>query len=213
MLSVIPSVMFRGLILSFVINVAQRLLAQYAHEDTHTHMQTRVQITIKSRLKHMCPSLLCGMTWTEDGRLIWLRETTREGVKRSDQRGSEWARACSLSHLIDLTLIERDRCMTLQRQIHISFPLSMEALLSPLYIHSNPHWVCYTLLFIPHTRTHRPDPYNSSSPPSLSLSVVSEVATPNEPFGFGTALSKSFASCGPCLEFGCLSLISCELIG
>lgn len=148
----------------------------------------------------------------------WERQREREKNNQIKEEVRERGRACSLSHLIDLTLIQRGRYMTHQRQIHISFPLSMEVLLSPLYIHSNTRTECETLLSVLHTRTHRPNPSPSLPPPSsLSPSVLSEVAAPNKPFGLGTALTKSFTSCGPCQELGrlslSLSLISCEIIG
>ena len=82
-----------GLISSFLVSVAGRLLAQHTQTHTHTHTHAGlVHITVKCRLEHMCPSLLCVLTWTEDGRLIWFRETRRGGEKQSDQR-SEGGRA------------------------------------------------------------------------------------------------------------------------
>lgn len=93
MLSVIPSFVFWGLISSFLVSVAGRLLAQDACEDTPTHTLTcRLMCTNKCRLKHMRSDHLCVMTRTEDGRFIWLRETTREGEKQSDQRRGEGGR-------------------------------------------------------------------------------------------------------------------------
>lgn len=128
MLSVIPSFVFWGLISSFLVSVAGRLLAQDACEDTPTHTLTcRLMCTNKCRLKHMRSDHLCVMTRTEDGRFIWLREKNNQ-IKEEVREGE---RACSLFHLIDLTLIQRGRFMTHQRQIHISFPLSIHSATEP----------------------------------------------------------------------------------
>lgn len=81
-------------------------------------------------------SLRYDMNWQDD--LVKRDNLERKSSNQIKEKVREGGHVSSLL-LIDLTLIHGGKYMTHQRQIHISFPLSMEVLLRSLYIHSNTH--------------------------------------------------------------------------